>query len=341
MEDSSRFPMEKTSRIIRRSIYTFLQNYHYFTSTAALLAFPFSISILLSQTLLVPSSSTLLSTLYTHLQKLFQAAGFPPSLEFFNILNAKISQTISSSIFTLPFTLSFFLLAKALVIQALNYIPKPILTPPSFSSIISIFNPLLVTYICNIFLIVSANATAFFFLFLSFNFLEGFGFGSPTGFLLLSAAGAVFYSIILANALVICNLSLVLSGTEKSGGFLSILKACVMISGKTSTALSLALPVNLALAGIEALFQYRIVRAYQKGSTPNSLMILEGMLIAYLYSVFLVLDTIVSFFFFKSCKASSCIDQEGRYTYCRIEIAEEEEDDNADFASSKNSQEFP
>ncbi|KAF2311264.1 hypothetical protein GH714_021292 [Hevea brasiliensis] len=326
--------MEKAGRIIRRSIYTFLQNYQYFTSIAALLAFPFSVSILLSQAI-VPSSTSLLPTIYYRLQNLFHAAGFPLSSEFFTILNLKLSQTISSSIFTLPFTLTFFLFAKASIIQALNH-HKPS-SPPSFFSFISIFNPLLLTYICNSILIISANATAFCLLFLSFNFLEGFGFYSRNNVLLLSAAGVVLYSVLLANALIISNLSLVLSGTERSSGYLALLKACVMIRGRTSTALSLALPVNLALAGIEALFQYRIVRASHRGQTPSSLMALEGMLIAYLYSIFLVLDTIATCIFFKSCKTSSCIDQEGKCAY-KIEIADE---DNVGYVSLKVSQELP
>lgn len=332
MEDNPRIPMETAAKIIRRSIYTFLQNYQFFTSVAALLAFPFSVSILLSQAL-VPSSTSLLPTVYNRLQNLFLAAGFPLSSEFFTILNLKLSQTISSSIFTLPFTLTFFLFAKASVIQALNRHKQS--SPPSC---ISIFNPLLFTYVCNSILIISANATAFCLLFISFNFLEGFGFSSRNNLLLLSAAGIVLYSVLLANALIISNFSLVLSGTERSSGCLAILKACVMIRGRTATALALALPVNLALAGIEALFQYRIVRASHRGQTPSSLMALEGMLIAYMYSIILVLDTIATCIFFKTCKQSSCVDQEGRYP-SKIEIAGE--DINAGHVSLKVSHELP
>lgn len=111
-----------------------------------------------------------------------------------------------------------------------------------------------------------------------------------------------------------------------------------MIRGRTATALALALPVNLALAGIEALFQYRIVRASHRGQTPSSLMALEGMLIAYMYSIILVLDTIATCIFFKTCKQSSCVDQEGRYPY-KIEIAGEDID--AGHVSLKVSHELP
>lgn len=113
------------------------------------------------------------------------------------------------------------------------------------------------------------------------------------------------------------------------GGYLAILKACVLIGGRTSTALFLALPVNLALAGVEALFQYRVVRGYHLAEKPNSSLALEGLFIAYLYSILLVLDTIVSCMFFKSCKMGCLIEHDDRYSYS-IEIGEE---DGMDFGN--------
>ncbi|XP_022715850.1 uncharacterized protein LOC111275034 [Durio zibethinus] len=333
MEDSPRILMEKASRILRKSIYTFLQNYQYLTATAAVLAFPYSASILLSQ-VFVPSSPVL-PTVHNRLRILFQAAGFPPSSDFFTILSLKISQTISSCIFTLPFTLSFLLIAKSSIIQLLNQ-HKPNL-PPSFSSVCSLYKPLLATHICNFLLLVSANATAFSLLFFAFNFLEGFGFSSPNWLLFLSAAGAVLYSIILANALIVCNLALISSGMERSSGYMAILKACVLIRGRTSTALTLAVPVSLVLGAIEALFHYRVVRAYHTGNMTSFPTALEGILIAYLYSTFIVLDTVVSCMFFKSCKTGSLRDLDSRYSY-RVEIAEE--DGNA-YVELKNIEELP
>ncbi|KAJ8753342.1 hypothetical protein K2173_019741 [Erythroxylum novogranatense] len=327
MEDNNtRIP---PCKIIRRSIYTLLQNYHYFTTTTALLAFPFSATILLSHTFIPSSSSSLLQLIYSRLEAFFEAAGFPRSSGFFTLINLKLSQTISANIFTLPFTLTFLLVAKASVIQALNH-HKPCLQP-SFSSVISIFSHLFVTYVWNSFLIISANATAFCLLFFIFSFLEGLGYYTPTCLLFLSASGAVLYSIILANTLIICNLSLVLSGFEKSGGHMAILKACIMIRDRASTALTIALPVNMGMAGIEALFQYRI------GEKSGILMGLEATLIAYMYSILIVLDTIMNCQFYRSCKASSCVDQEWKYAY-RIEISEE---DNRGYLSLKVSEEFP
>jgi hypothetical protein len=333
MEEYSRYPMERTVRIIRRSIYVFLQNYQSFTTIAALLAFPFAALALLSETS-VPSSS-LLRVIHSRLQSLFGAAGFPQPSEFFTILNLKLSQTISTSFLVLPFTLSFLLLAKAFVIQVLSNRKQA--SKPAFVSFLLLYNPLLLSQLCNTFVIISANATCFCILFFVFNCIEGLGLSSLKWLLFFSATGAVLYSIVLANAIIICNLALTLSGMENCGGYMAILRACVLIKGRTATALSLALPVNLALAAVEALFQYRIVRAYHQGETLISSMALEGMFIAYLYSILLILDTVIGCLFYQSCKTSARIYQEGRCSY-QIEI---EETDGSAYASSKTLDDLP
>ncbi|KAI4335953.1 hypothetical protein L6164_014546 [Bauhinia variegata] len=326
--------MEGSGKILRRSIHSFLQNYHYFTSTAAFLLLPFSASILLSQAP-SPASSSLLPHIYSRLRTLFVAAGFPSSSQLFSTLNLKVSQTITSSILTFPFSLTLLLVAKAFVIHALNH-NKPTF-PPSFASIVSLYKPLLHTCIWNSLLIISAIATAFSLLSLTFSCFEGLGFSSPSSFLLLSAAGAVLFSVILANALVIGNMAMVVSGMEERGGYMAILKACILIRGRTSTGLFLALPVNVILAAIEALFQFRVVRAYHIAQRPGSSMVSEGILIAYLYSIFIVLDTIVSCMFYKSCKRESLIDPDDKHLL-RIEFSEVE---NYGYMGTKNFEELP
>lgn len=325
--------MGKTTKIIRKSIHTFLKHYQYFTA-AALIAIPFSASILLSQSLLPYLS--LLGTVHQRVGMLFEAAGFPPSSQLFTILNLKLSQTITSSIIVLPFTLSFLLITKASIIQALTHQKPP--HQPQFSSFISLYSPLFHTQICNLLLILAANATSFSLLLIAFNCLDTFGLSSSTSVNVLSATSAVVYSIILANALIISNLALVLSGMENNGGCMAILKACVLIRGRTATALSLAVPMNLALAAVEALFQYRVVRVYYESENPNSSIPLEGMFIAYLYSLLIVVDTIVSCVFLKSIRTDCGLDQESiRYSF-RIQI---EDGDVCGLSNVKSSKEMP
>ncbi|KAJ0441042.1 hypothetical protein HanRHA438_Chr16g0741821 [Helianthus annuus] len=300
--------MESTIKIIRNSIHIFLKQYNFFTLTA-ILAIPFSTSILIS-TSLIPD----FLSFHSHLQSLFDAAGFPPESEFYSILTLKLSQTISCSILVLPFSLSFLLIAKGIVIHSLCN-RKP---PPSLAGIL---NSILQTQICNTLIIIAANATCFWALFIAFNTLQNLHIPS----LFLTITGGIAYSIVVANALIICNLALILSGMELSGGFISILKACVLIKGRTAIALSLSLPVNMALAGIEFLFQFRIIKAYSNSGMNKltSTMVLEGLFIAYLYSILIIIDAIIGCVFFKSCKIAyehNIVDQEaGR-------IIEEEED---------------
>ncbi|PIA62882.1 hypothetical protein AQUCO_00200714v1 [Aquilegia coerulea] len=333
MEEYTLIPMERSGKIMRRSMHIFLKSYNYFTSTAVLLVLPVAVSVLLSQAL-IPSMTPFIVTIHARLESLFRAAGFPSSLQFFSILSIKISQTICSSIFTLPFTLSFLLVAKAAIIRFLCNEKSPI--SPPFSSLFPLCNPLLNTYLCNTFIILSANASAFFLFFLAFNSLDAFGFSCNNYILFLSAAGAVLYSVILANTFITCNLALIVAGMENCGGYLAILKACVLIKGRAATALSLALPVNFGLAAVEALFQYRVVRAYHLSEKLTFSIGFEGLLLAYLYSLLIIIDTITTCIFYKSCKSSTRID-EGRYY--RIELAEEQ--DIGTFTNSKISYELP
>ncbi|KAK6787654.1 hypothetical protein RDI58_016179 [Solanum bulbocastanum] len=316
MKDYSSVPMQGTGKIIRRSIFIILQNYQFYTTIAAVLAFPFAASVLLLQAF-VPSTC-FLRAIQDHLHSLFDAAGLPSSSKLFTLLNSKLSQTFAISFLAFPFTLTSLLFAKASVIEALSD-QKPS-KKPAFSSFCSLYSSLLLTQLCNSIVIISANATCFTLLFFAFNiFNYGFDLSSPRSILFISATGAIICSIILASTLIICNLALVLSGLENIGGYMAILKACFIIKGKNATALSLALIFNLALAAVEVIYQYRIVKAYHHKRTGFSAIALEGMFIAYLYAILLVLDTISSCLFFKCCKTSCQMDEEGCFPY-QIEI---------------------
>lgn len=108
---------------------------------------------------------------------------------------------------------------------------------------------------------------------------------------------------------------------------MAILKACVLIQGRSATALLVALPFNMGMAAIEALFQYRVVRGYHLRERLGASMVLEGMFVAYLYSVFVVLDAIVNTMFFKSCLAGSRMSLESRSSFCFwMDVAEKDDE---------------
>ncbi|ONK60045.1 uncharacterized protein A4U43_C08F13620 [Asparagus officinalis] len=91
-------------------------------------------------------------------------------------------------------------------------------------------------------------------------------------------------------------------GSNVSLWYLPILKACVLIQGKEATAITVALPASLGMAAIEALFQYRIARPYLNLGRFSMPAFGEAFLIAYLYSLLIVLDTIISCILYQSLK---------------------------------------
>ncbi|CAH9092690.1 unnamed protein product [Cuscuta europaea] len=307
-----------STTILRRSVFTFLQNYQFFTTTAAFLAFPFAASLLLLRSSFLISASAAASSssfrrlIHARIHSLFLAAGFPPS----SILQAKISQTICVSVLAIPSTLSSFLFSKAAVILALEDQERP--KNPPFFSFVKIYGPLVHTQICNSLLALCVNATCFSFMFIAFTLADGLGLSYyfPGFTLFLSAIGGLVFSIAIACTFIICNLTLIITGVNKNnGGFIEAVKkasSCVMmVRGRTATVLSLAMIINAALAAVEALFQYRIVmRAYHREDEETiwnfpAGVALEGMLIAYLYALVHVLDTIVGYFYLQICQDGS------------------------------------
>ncbi|URE32385.1 hypothetical protein MUK42_03434 [Musa troglodytarum] len=290
--------------IVRRSINAFFDGYQSFTSIAALLVFPVSASVLLSQALIPFATPPLLEAISLRLWTLFQAARFPASAGFFSLLNVKLAQTVFTFVSTLPLVLTFLLLAKASVIHVVCE------GPPPLSSFLPLYRSILRTHLFNSFVVLSANASTFALLFLVFNAVDLLGLSTSNVVLCLSAAGAVLYSVVVANTTVICNLAIVVSATDNCGGYLPVLKACLLIRGRVMTALGLALPANLGMAAVEALFQYRVVRQYNLSGELNSSLFWEAFSITYFHALLVVLDVIMSCMFFKICRTDCHSDWE-------------------------------
>ncbi|KAG6469382.1 hypothetical protein ZIOFF_074097 [Zingiber officinale] len=277
--------------IMRSSINVFFNGYQSFTSIAALLVLPVSTSILLSQAM-VPLSGPVIKTISLRLSAMFLAARFPASSDFFALLNLKLSQTVFTFVATLPLVLTLLLVAKACVILVVCGGRRSRHGSPPLSAALRRYCSILPTHLFNSFVILSANAAVFAFLFLAFNAADALSVASNSALLLLllSAAGTVLYSVVIANATVICNLAIVVAAVDGCGGLLPVLKACFLVRGHASTALTLALPANLGMAAVEALFQYRVIRQYNISGELSSSLLWEAISIVYLYALLLVLE---------------------------------------------------
>ncbi|KMZ60695.1 hypothetical protein ZOSMA_57G00300 [Zostera marina] len=288
--------------IYRQTVHVFLKYYNTFASIAGLFVFPASASLLISHAIF-PSSSQFLNTIQYRFRSLFLAAGFPVTTDFFSLVGLKLSQIIFTFFFTLPFTLTLLLIAKASVISIVCRLQWE----PCLSFSLRVYGCLFKTTLCNSMLILAVNAAVFSFLFVVFNTADVFFGSSSTVILILSALGAIVYSIILAHVIVICNLSLVVSAVDNKGGFFPFIKSFFLVRSIPSTALFLAIPANLGLATVEGLFQYRVIKqSYCKNYATNTSLVLESISIIYIHSLLVVLDVldvIASCLFFNTCTA--------------------------------------
>jgi hypothetical protein len=304
-----------TTRVMRAAVSAFFAGYHRFTSVAALLALPFSAAVLASEAM-APSSGAL-RAVAARLRSVFAAAGFPPS-PFFALLEAKLSQTVFTFAATLPFALTFLLLAKACVAAMLRLrdddaseSPPPrrrrvaVAALPPCAAVARAYPAVVATHLLNAFLMLSANAAVFSLLLLAFGAADLLGLTSHVWTLALSAAGAIVYSLVVGVATVVCNLAIVVAATEPGcAGHAAVLRACVAIRGRVSTALALALPTNLGMAAAEALFGLRVVAQRRRDGRLAPGVAGEAFSIAYIHAICVVLEIIVTCMFYRSCKRS-------------------------------------
>ncbi|KAG2621670.1 uncharacterized protein LOC120666571 [Panicum virgatum] len=302
----------RAGRVMRAAVSEFFGGYHCFTSVAALLALPFSAAVLASEAV-APSSATLRGAA-ARLRSVFAAAGFPPS-PFFALLEAKLAQTVFTFAATLPFALTFLLLAKACVAAMLrddDAAPPPrrqrrlrLAALPPCGAVARAYPAVVATHLLNAFLMLTANAAVFSLLLLAFGAADLLGLTSHLWTLALSAAGAIVYSLAIGVATVVCNLAVIVAATEPGcAGHAAVLRACVAIRGRVSTALALALPTNLGMAAAEALFGLRVVAQRRRAGRLAPGVAGEAFSIAYIHAICVVLEIIVSCMFYRTCKRS-------------------------------------
>jgi hypothetical protein len=166
--------------------------------------------------------------------------------------------------------------------------------------------------------------TAFSLLFLLFNFVDFFGPRSNISILLLSATGAIVYSLFIATTTVICNLATTISGMENCDGYISILKACTLTRGRMTTALALALPTSFGMALMEALFQFRIMRQYRVSGNFSPAVMWEAFSLTYIHSILIVFEIIVSCMYYRRCILLDCSNEEEEFEEAWRELEPEE-----------------
>ncbi|GAA0156998.1 hypothetical protein Leryth_008037 [Lithospermum erythrorhizon] len=112
-------------------------------------------------------------------------------------------------------------------------------------------------------------------------------------------AGLIF-SIIFANAIIICSIAIVISVLEDVSGPQALLRSSSLIKGQTQVGLLIFLGSTIGLAFVEGLFEHRVkTLSYGDGSSR----IWEGPLLVLMYSFVVLIDSMMSSVFYFSCKS--------------------------------------
>ncbi|EEF39984.1 conserved hypothetical protein [Ricinus communis] len=133
--------------------------------------------------------------------------------------------------------------------------------------------------------------------------------------------GLVF-SVVFANAIVICNIAIVISVLEDVSGPQALLRSSILIRGQTQVGLLIYLGSTIGLAFVEGLFEHRVkTLSYGDGSSR----IWEGPLLVIMYSFVVLIDLMMSAIFYFSCRSyrTEASDAESQSILETISISDE------------------
>ncbi|XP_074274629.1 uncharacterized protein LOC141598767 [Silene latifolia] len=112
----------------------------------------------------------------------------------------------------------------------------------------------------------------------------------------------LMFSILFANAIVICNVAVVMSVLEDVSGLQALLRSRVLISGQTQVGLVIYIMSTIGMGFVQGLFEHRVkTLSYGDGSSR----IWEGPLLVLMYSFVVLVDSMMTAVFYFSCRSFS------------------------------------
>ncbi|XP_074309684.1 uncharacterized protein LOC141644125 [Silene latifolia] len=115
--------------------------------------------------------------------------------------------------------------------------------------------------------------------------------------------GMVFglvFSIVFANAIIVCNIAVVISVLEDAWGPQALLRSSVLIRGQTQVGLLMYLMSTIGMAFVQGLFEHRVkTLSYGNGSSR----VWEGPLLVLMHSFVVLIDSMMTAVFYFSCRS--------------------------------------
>lgn len=267
-------------------------------SITAVLICPVS-AVLLSNILVNPS---LVTRLTIKLLLLAKSCGFQltPLIEH---SCRKFAETAVSTVMCFPLYITLLLISKAAVVYSVDctYSRKYFDSSKCYLIIQKIWKRIVLTYLLVCTVITGCLSLILVLLVGVSSFVSVIGL-SPDLIVGVVIVLGLFFSVFFANAVIICDLSMVISVLEDVSGSEALLRSSVLIRGQTQVGLMIFLGSTIGMAFIEGLFEHRVkTLSYGDGSSR----IWEGPLLVIMYSFVVLIDFMMSTVFYFSCKSYS------------------------------------
>ncbi|KAK6802874.1 hypothetical protein RDI58_000658 [Solanum bulbocastanum] len=282
--------------ILRETVRILRYNSIGFMTIAALLICPVS-AVVLSNVLVYQPFVTRLSM---RLLLVAKTSGLPLK-PFIKQSCHKFSEVVISAVMCFPLYVTLLLLSKAAIVYSVDctYSRKKFDSHKFYVIMTKIWKRVVVTYLW-VCVVIAGCLTLFIVLLVSVSSVFSI-IGFPPDLILYPAmiVGMIF-SIILANAIIICNIAIVISVLEDDSGPQALLMSSSLIKGQTQVGLLIFLGSTIGMAIVQGLFEHRVKTiSYGDGSSR----LWEGPLLVILYSFVILIDSMMSTVFYFSCKS--------------------------------------
>nr|GEX25569.1 son of sevenless [Tanacetum cinerariifolium] len=292
------FQTTSALEILRETVRILRYNLSGFMAIGAFLICPVS-AVLLSNVLV---DQGLVKRVVIRLLLVAKSCGLPLS-SFVERFCFKFAESGVSAVMCFPLYITLLLISKAAVVYSVDctYSRKMFDASKCYVIVRKIWKRILATYllVCTV---VIGSLTLFLVLIAGVSsLLSVIGFTPDLNVYMVIIIG-LFFSVFFANAVIICDLSMVISVLEDVSGAEALLRSSVLIRGQTQVGLMIFLGSTIGMAFIEGLFEHRVkTLSYGDGSSR----IWEGPLLVVMYSFVVLINFMMSTVFYFSCKSYS------------------------------------
>ncbi|KAK2987219.1 hypothetical protein RJ640_022251 [Escallonia rubra] len=297
-ESDHAFQSKSALEILRETVRILRYNAAGFMAIAALLICPVS-AVLLSNVLV---DQSLVKRLTIRLMLVAKSGGLPLRPIVKQSCH-KFSEMAISAAMCFPLYVTLLLMSKAAVVYSVDctYSRKKFDSSKFFLIMVKIWRRVVVTYLW-VCLVIVGCLTLFLVLLVAVSSLFCIiGFPADLNLYPAIVVGLVF-SVFLANAIMICDVAVVISVLEDVSGPQALLRSSMIIRGQTQVGLLIFLGSTIGMAFVEGLFEHRVkTLSYGDGSSR----IWEGPLLVLMYSFVVLIDSMMSSVFYFSCKSYS------------------------------------